>query len=169
MSGAMTLILPGLLAAGLVLIMLGLTGRDPRRAPARRWPPRRLAEWMVQAGLHDTSIGVLVAFCIGLGLLTGLVVLAISGSIWIGAAFTVLAGYLPVLILRPGASGASASSRTSGRTRSTTSRPGCGPGSRCPRRSPPSPSADRSHCAGPLPGSQRSTTPPAASGSRWTG
>ncbi|HKE97767.1 MAG TPA: type II secretion system F family protein [Actinomycetes bacterium] len=98
MREALTLVLPGLLAAGLVLILLGLTPRSAAATPRR--PPRRLAEWMVQAGLRDASPALLLALCAGVGLVAGVAVLAVSASPWIAGAFALLAGWLPLLVLR---------------------------------------------------------------------
>ena len=92
------LLLPSLFAAGLVLILLGL--RRPAEPPPDKEPRRRLEEWMSQAGLQGVRPGHLIAFCGGLGLVVGLILLGVSRSIFIGLAFAALAGYLPVMLLR---------------------------------------------------------------------
>ncbi|MCI0688498.1 MAG: hypothetical protein L0Y54_14870 [Sporichthyaceae bacterium] len=92
------LVIPSLLVAGLVLIVLGVQGRD-RPRPDWRWS-RRLRDWMTQAGVRNVSPAQLMTFCVVVGLVAGLLLLALSRSPWIALAFTVLAGYLPVLVLK---------------------------------------------------------------------
>jgi len=101
-TATLILALPALLAVGLVLVLLGLADdrRHGARARRRRWPPPRLTEWLVQAGVADTPPSLLLGFCAGLGLLAGLLVLVLSGSVWIALAFAARAAALPVLVLR---------------------------------------------------------------------
>lgn len=92
------LVLPALLAAGLLLIALGVTGRTrPRRPPQIR---ARMAEWLAGTGMAGVSPGQLGAFCAALALLAALPLLALTGSRWIALAFALLTGTLPVLALR---------------------------------------------------------------------
>ncbi len=92
------LVLPALLAAGLVLIALGVTGRDRPPRPRRLGP--RLAGWLDQAGIGGVPPWQAAAFCAALGLLAAALLLALTGSAWIALAFALLTGYLPVLALR---------------------------------------------------------------------
>jgi tight adherence protein B len=98
-SQTLALLLPSLLAAGGLLIVLS---RPRPTRPARRVSPRaqRWADWMVQAGVGRVRPGQLVAFCVVVGLLAGVVTLGLTGSLWIALAFTALIGYLPVMVLR---------------------------------------------------------------------
>ncbi len=96
------LIIPCLLVAGIVLVMVGVRGRDhPGRDQGleRDWS-RRLRDWMTQAGIRNVAAGQLVAFCGAVGLLAGVLLLALSRSPWIALAFAVLAGYLPLVLLK---------------------------------------------------------------------
>jgi tight adherence protein B len=90
-------LLPSLLAVGILLIVLG------RSRPANLRRARRqqdLRDWMVQAGVPGVSPGQLAAFCGAVGLICGFILLGLSGSLWIGLAIAVLVGYLPVMALR---------------------------------------------------------------------
>jgi len=98
MSDPAVVLIPSLLAAGLVLIMLGATSKD--RASRDRHRAGRLRDWMAQAGVGGASAGQLLALCLGLGLLAGLSLLVMTGSAWLAIAFAALTGYLPVLALR---------------------------------------------------------------------
>jgi tight adherence protein B len=98
MNELAVLVLPAMFAAGLVAVMLGLADRG--RSRAQRRTGRRLRDWMAQAGVGGVTPGQLVAMCAGLGLVTGVLLLALSGSAWIALAFTLLTGYLPVAALR---------------------------------------------------------------------
>ncbi len=99
MIGTGVLVFPLLLGAGLVLVFLGATGagRPNRPASGRRL---RMDDWMLRAGLRRVSPVQLAAFCAGLGLLAGVVILGVSGSPWIALAFSLLASYLPAMVLR---------------------------------------------------------------------
>jgi tight adherence protein B len=98
MSDPAVVLIPSLLAAGMVLIMLGATGRArPDRRP--RWAGR-LRDWMARAGAGGSSLGHLLALCLGLGLLAGLSLLVMTGSVALAVTFAGLTGYLPVLALR---------------------------------------------------------------------
>ena len=92
------LVLPALLAAGLVLIALAVTGRDRPPRPRRLGP--RLAGWLAQAGIGGVPPWQVAALCAALGLLAAVLLLALTGSAWIALAFALLTGYLPVLALR---------------------------------------------------------------------
>jgi tight adherence protein B len=92
------LVLPAVLAAGVLLIALSRTGAEPPRRPNRLGP--RLTEWLVQAGAGGVSPGQLAAFCTALASLAAVLLLALSGSAWIALAFALLTGHLPILALR---------------------------------------------------------------------
>jgi len=98
MSDWAVLVLPALLAAGLVTVMLGLTAAGG--GARQRRPGQHLRDAMTQAGVSGVAPAQLVAVCAGLGLLAALILLALSGSVWIALAFASLAGYLPMLALR---------------------------------------------------------------------
>jgi tight adherence protein B len=98
MTGWPVLVLPALLAAGLVLVTLGVTGQD--RTPRRRRLGPRLAGWLARAGVGGVPPWRVAASCAVLGLLAGAVLLALTGSAWIVLAFALLTAYLPVLALR---------------------------------------------------------------------
>lgn len=89
---------PLLLAAGLVLVLLGLTQSES--PVARRRLRQLIGEWLAQAGLRRTSPTALALVCAGLALAVGLLVAAVSGVAWIGGAFAALAGWLPIALVR---------------------------------------------------------------------
>jgi tight adherence protein B len=91
-------VLPALLAAGLLLIALGVSGRD--HPPRRHRLGPKLADWLAQAGIAGVPPAQVAAFCATLGLLAAALLLTLTGSAWIALAFALLAGYLPVLALR---------------------------------------------------------------------
>jgi tight adherence protein B len=92
-SDLAVLAIPAGLVTGLVLIGLGVGGRGgPERSG--RWGGR-FRDWAAQAGVPGVRLGHLVAACGGVALATGLAVLALSRSPWLGLAFAVLAGWLP--------------------------------------------------------------------------
>jgi tight adherence protein B len=90
--------IPSLLMAGVVLLLLGVTGTRQRGSDHRR--ARRLRDWMVRAGVGSVSPAELAGFCVGVGALIGLALLAIAHSVWLAIAFAVLGGYLPVAVLK---------------------------------------------------------------------
>jgi len=98
MSDWAVLVLPAVFAAGLVTIMLGLTGTGGQQRRLR--PDRSLRDAMAQAGLSRVAPGKFVAVCLVLGMVAAVMLLAVSGSVWIALAFALLVGYLPVLALR---------------------------------------------------------------------
>ncbi len=81
---------------GGLLIVLGVsvprTARDVRVSRVRRLIDR--------AGLERVSPSGVIAGCAGLALVTGLLVLAISGVAVVGVLAAIVAGYLPLAILR---------------------------------------------------------------------
>ena len=97
MSDAALVAIASLLVAGLVLLVLGITGSE-RRDPGRQ--AKRLRDWMVRTGVGGVSLGELVTFCVGLGTIAGLALMAVSRAAWLAIAFAALAGYLPVVVLR---------------------------------------------------------------------
>ena len=82
-------------AAGLLLIAQAwLSG--PRERPPRR---SRLREALAEAGLAQVTPARLVASCLGIALVAGLAMAAVSRSPVVAAAFGLLAGYLPVAVV----------------------------------------------------------------------
>lgn len=81
---------------GALLIVLGIS--VPRAVRDVRIS--RLRRLMDRAGLERVSPSGVVAGCAGLALVSGLLVLAISGVAVVGLLAAIVAGYLPVAILR---------------------------------------------------------------------
>ncbi len=90
--------IPSLLVAGVLLLALGVTGA--RRPGSDRYLRRRLREWMTRAGVGGLSLGELLGFCVGVATVTDLALLAMTHAAWLALAFAVLAGYLPVAVLK---------------------------------------------------------------------
>jgi tight adherence protein B len=97
-SDPVTVAIPSLLVAGVLLLVLGVTATRRRGSEGQR--RRRVRDWMIRAGIGGASLGQLVAFCLGLATVTGLVLLAITHAVWLAIAFAGLIGYLPVAVLR---------------------------------------------------------------------
>jgi tight adherence protein B len=91
------LAIPAVAVAGLVLLALGIGGTV---APARPRRAGRAQQWLAQAGVRGVRPWHLAALCGALGSAAGLGVLAMSRSVWLGLAFALLAGALPVTALR---------------------------------------------------------------------
>ncbi len=98
MSDPVIVVIPSLLVAGVLLLVLGLTGAQ-RPGPDRR-RRRRLRDWMTRAGVGRVSVGELLAFCVGVATITGLALLAMTHALWLAVAFAAFAGYLPVAVLK---------------------------------------------------------------------
>jgi tight adherence protein B len=98
LSEPAVVLIPSLLAAGLTLVMLGVTSRD-RPGRDRPWAGR-LRDWMAQAGAGGVSAGQLLGLSLALGLLAGLPLLVTTGSVGLAIAFAAPTGYLPVLAMR---------------------------------------------------------------------
>jgi tight adherence protein B len=98
-SDLAVLVIPGVLATGLVLLALGVDGGRARAARTRRWAGC-FHDWAAQAGVRGVRPGHVVAVCGGLGSAAGLAVLALSRSPWLALAFAGLAGWLPMSALR---------------------------------------------------------------------
>jgi tight adherence protein B len=95
---ALTLILLSLLAAGLVLILLGFV--PDGRPPARRWTyPRRVTDWLAQADL-DAPVRTLVLGGAGLGVAATLLVTAVTGAFWVACWFGALAAQAPLFAVQ---------------------------------------------------------------------
>lgn len=114
---ALTLLFPSLLAAGLLLILLGVSPEQRRgaggrhhgggvpaaprlEAPRRRATGRRVADYLAQADLEGTPLRSLVAACVALGGAAGLLVAAVSGALWVAVAIGLLAAQTPLLALQ---------------------------------------------------------------------
>jgi tight adherence protein B len=98
MTDPRVLVYPTMLVVGVALILLSRTRR--RRQPADSLRLRRLQDRLVQAGVPQVRPAQLVLFCLLLGLLVAVLLAGVSSSLWIGLAFGVLAGYLPLLVLK---------------------------------------------------------------------
>ena len=82
-------------AAGLLLIAQAWLSGPRERAPRRS----RLREALAEAGLAQVTPARLVASCLGIALVAGLAMAAVSRSPVVAAAFGLLAGYLPVALV----------------------------------------------------------------------
>ncbi len=98
MSDTTIAAIPALLVAGMVLLILGVTGKE--RPGSGRQRAKLLRDWMTRAGIGDVALSELLAFCVGLAVVAGLSLLAVARSVWLATAFAILAGYLPVVVLR---------------------------------------------------------------------
>lgn len=87
-----------LLGAGLCLVLVAFTSAPPPPR-SRRWHAAT-ADLLVQAGAPGVSPGALVGACVGLGLLTGMLVLGLTRTPAIAMCFTALAGAGPVALVR---------------------------------------------------------------------
>jgi tight adherence protein B len=94
MDDLAVLAIPAVLVTGLVLIGLGLDGRE-RAVRSRRWAAR-FQDWAIQAGVRGVRLWHVAAICCGSGLAAGLAVLASTRSLWLGLVFAGLAGWLPL-------------------------------------------------------------------------
>lgn len=81
---------------GVLVIVLGITG--PRRVREAR--VSRLHRLIDRAGLERIGPSGVVAACVGLAVVAGLLSLAISGVAVVGVLAAVVAGFLPVAVLR---------------------------------------------------------------------
>lgn len=98
MSDPVIVAIPSLLMAGVLLLVLGVTGaRRPRSDAQRR---KRLRDWMIRAGVGAVSVGELLAFCVGVATITGLSLFAVTHAAWLALAFAILTGYLPLAVLK---------------------------------------------------------------------
>lgn len=93
MSGALVGLGVGL---GALLVLLGATSA-PNDREARVSRLRRLID---RAGLERVGPSAVIGACAGLAIVAGLLVLAISGVAVVGALAAVVAGYLPLAVLR---------------------------------------------------------------------
>jgi len=105
-SQAGVVVWPALFATGLALVLASRSratlGRG-LRARAGAWRHHlsgRLRDWIVQAGIPTVAPPQLITFCLGVGLVAGLLLLGISGSPWVAVAFACLGGYLPIMVFR---------------------------------------------------------------------
>lgn len=93
MTGALIGLAGGL---GVLLVLMGITSPRSARAPRAS----RLCGLIDRAGLERVGPSAVVGACVGLALIAGLLVLAISGVAIVGALAAVVAGYLPLAVLR---------------------------------------------------------------------
>jgi tight adherence protein B len=90
----------GLVAGtGLLLVWMSIVSPPPRRRSRRR-TGGLLADLLLRAGAEGVRPSALVVVCIGCGLVGGLVMLAVSRTPPIGVVFAMVAGYLPIVVLR---------------------------------------------------------------------
>ena len=86
------------LAAGLGILLIVVAVVSPRSAPEPRVSGlRRLVD---RAGLARVSPSAVLAASAGLALVSGLVVLAVAGVVVVGLLAAIVAGYLPIAVLR---------------------------------------------------------------------
>ena len=93
MTGALIGLAGGL---GALLILIGISAPRSARTPRTS----RLRGLIDRAGLERVGPSAVIGACGGLALITGLLVLAISGVAIVGALAAVVAGYLPLAVLR---------------------------------------------------------------------
>jgi len=86
------------LGVGLMLAWLSLTGSPRASRPSRL--RGSVAELLGRAGLYGVSPVPLLAVSCGVGLVSGVVVLAVSGTVPVAAVFAAAGTYLPVAMLR---------------------------------------------------------------------
>lgn len=98
MSDPVIVVIPSLLVAGVLLLVLGVTGAQRPGSDRRR--RRRLRDWMTRAGVGSVSLGELLAFCAGVATVTGLALVVMTHAAWLAVAFAAFAGYLPVAVLK---------------------------------------------------------------------
>jgi tight adherence protein B len=85
------------LGVGLCLVWFTVRGELPPLRRDRR--PSRADALVRRAGVEGVNGSGLIGFCLGTGLLTGLVVLLTSRTPPVAVVFAVLAGYVPVAVL----------------------------------------------------------------------
>jgi tight adherence protein B len=98
MSDPVIVAIPSLLVAGVLLVVLGVTGTQRWASELQR--RRRVRDWMIRAGVGSVSLAQLLAFCLAVATVTGLLLLAITHAVWLALAFAGLTGYLPVAALK---------------------------------------------------------------------
>jgi tight adherence protein B len=87
-----------LFGTGLVLVWFALTGPPPRpREDARGQVVQSL---LARAGVEGVTTPALLALCLTSGGLVGLLMLAVSGTPPVAGVFALMAGYLPLAVLR---------------------------------------------------------------------
>jgi len=86
------------LGVGLMLVWLSLTG--PPRAPRPGRVRGGVSELLGRAGLYGVSPALLLAVSCGVGIVSGLLVLLVSGTATVSALFALAGAYLPVAMLR---------------------------------------------------------------------
>jgi tight adherence protein B len=91
------LAIPAIAVVGVVLVALGIGGPAAPPRPARAG---RAQQWLAHAGVRGVRPWQLATLCGALGSVAGLGVLAMSRSVWLGLAFALLAGLLPLTALR---------------------------------------------------------------------
>jgi tight adherence protein B len=94
----MGLLLGLMLGVGAVLVLLALT--DDEKPPVRRERRHRLADSIVEAGLEGVSPRGVVLTSLGLAVLVGVSFLVLTQTAPIAAAFAVIAGAVPTVLLR---------------------------------------------------------------------
>lgn len=81
---------------GLLLILLGISAPRARRQARISWLRRTID----RAGLERVGPSAIVGACVALGVVSGLLVVTISGVFILGLLATVVFGYLPLAVLR---------------------------------------------------------------------
>lgn len=93
---------------GALLLLLGLTVPRADREPT----PSRLRRLIDRAGLDRVGPSSVIGACAGLAVIAGLLVIAVSGVAVVGLLAAIVAGYLPLAILRRRARSRSAALRS---------------------------------------------------------
>lgn len=93
----MGVILGLVLGTGLLSIWLSFLPAPPRRPRVRRRP---LQDLLTQAGWHGVRPAAFAGLCVALGLATGAVVWVFSQAVPVAAAFALITGALPLVVVR---------------------------------------------------------------------
>lgn len=87
-----------LFGTGLVLVWFALTGPPPR--PRDDVRSQVVQSLLARAGVEGVTTPALLALCLTSGGLVGLLMLAVSGTPPVAGVFALMAGYLPLAVLR---------------------------------------------------------------------
>ncbi|WP_020577283.1 type II secretion system F family protein [Actinopolymorpha alba] len=96
----MGILLGLMLGLGLVLIIRAFLKPTPKQASSGPSIRDRLDDLLTQAGIEAVSSGQLMGACIGVGLFVFLVMFVISGAVPVALAFSTMAAYAPLALVR---------------------------------------------------------------------